>query len=745
MSTGSTAVLHLRASNFLGGPERQILRYCTGSAPQGRRQLLASFTASAAPDGGEGWALLEAAKAAGREAYALPFRPRQLWAAAGALKAVIESQAVGLVCTHGYRADLVGTLAARRAGVPVAWFLRGWTGEDFQVRLYERLDRTLLRFADRVVCLSKTQTNQLPHAIARERLQVVVNAIETRITSRPAAREELRRRYGFGAEGECVMAVAGRLSPEKGAELFLHAAAESARKHPHTRFLVFGDGPLRARLQAERDRLGLTDVVHFAGHVADWAVLLPGLDVVVNPSLAEQAPNVVLEAMAAGAAIVATTVGSVAEIAGEPPALRLVPPGNAAAMATAMSELAANPELRAGLGERARTRVGAAYSLETQRDQLRTLYDALAPLPRTAGHSATVLPRVSLVLPVRNEVRHLGALLDQLLAQDYAQDRFEVVVSDGGAGGPDDGTAAMAQDYARRFPGRVRWVPNPGQRSSAGRNCGWRAATGDWVIFVDGHCAIPGPDWLQRQMQEASRTGARCLSRPQPLTSEPGNFLQAVIAHARGTRIGHGADSTIYDAQARGWVNPSSSGAAYERALIEHLGGYDERFDACEDVEFNHRIAAAGIRAWLSPEAVVSYAARASLGGLWRQLVRYGRGRVRLARKHPEAASLAQWVPALWLAWLPAALALAFLAHGPLRWAAAATLGLYFGSVAIFSLGLGLRYGWRHAVTAPAVYCTIHASLGAGQWRELVSRPRSGPAPVPPRIVLEDPSAGSPL
>ncbi len=819
-------VLHLRASNFVGGPERQILRYCTAAAG-GPRQIVASFTrGDAAGGGGEGWAWLRAARQQGVEAYALPGGGWRDLAAAGALARLVEEQQVELICAHGYRADLLGSWVGRRRGIPCAWFLRGWTGENGKVRLYEALDRGLLPLAERVVCLSERQAAEVAGRIPAARVRVVVNALAAPAVERAGARAALRARYGLRSDA-LVIAIAGRLSPEKGAADFLRAAARLRRERAEARFLVFGEGPLRPQLEAQSAGLGLGGCLQFAGHVAEWTQLLPGLDLLVNPSRAEQAPNVVLEAMAAGVAVVATAVGSVAEIAGAPASLELVAAGDAVALARAMQALAEQPERRRELGQAGQARVRAAYSPERQQGQLQALYAELLPAAAAGGgrEAEAEWPRVSVVLPVRHEARHLGALLEQLLAQDYPAERYEILVADGGAGEADDGTTELAQDYAQRYPGRVRWVANPGRRSAAGRNCGVRAAQGEWIVFVDGHCQLPGPGWLAGQMAEAQRTGARCLSRPQPLTagmlvgagpsapaarvplvSRPavtarGGMLaptwgprgpksalrlagaapnslagggppcgisqpfapilpagkaarppraggwQAVIAHARASRIGHGADSTIYDDGARGWVNPSSSGAAYQRSLFDQVGLYDESFDACEDVEFNHRVAQAGVQAWLCPEGVVYYAARSSLGGLWRQLERYGRGRVRLARRHSDARSLAQWVPAAWLAGLPLALAAAVWATGWLRAASLGALLLYAALVAVSALRLGGRHGWRHLLGAPLVYATIHAALGWGAWRELISgAPAARPtAPAPAGALPQESSSRSSL
>ncbi len=337
---------------------------------------------------------------------------------------------------------------------------------------------------------------------------------------------------------------------------------------------------------------------------------------------------------------------------------------------------------------------------------------------------ATALPSVSVVLPVRREARHIGGILHQLLEQDYPVDRYEILVADG-SGAEDDGTRACVLDIAARAAAAgqapVHWLPNPGRTSAAGRNVGVRAASGDWIVFVDGHCRLPGVDWLRDTMRTAALAGAQCVARPQPLTAEFSGPWQAAIARVRATRIAHGADSTIYDLARRGWVNPSSSGAAYARCLFERFGGFDESFDACEDVEFNHRLAQAGIRAWLCPEAAVAYVARPSLGGLWRQMLRYGRGRVRLARKHRDAFSLPQCLPALWLAWLPLALAGLALPPGIWRTLAAAGLLVYMAVILVYALALACRYGWRYLLAAPAVYFTVHAGLGAGAWQEAAS------------------------
>src|SRR5947208_962494 len=82
--------------------------------------------------------------------------------------------------------------------------------------------------------------------------------------------------------------------------------------------------------------------------------------------------------------------------------------------------------------------------------------------------------------------------------------------------------------------------------------------------------------------------------------------LQTAIALARGSRLGHNPGSHIYSDQG-GYVPPQSVAVAYQREVFVRVGFFDEAFDACEDVEFNHRLAQSGVRCYLAPELTVRY------------------------------------------------------------------------------------------------------------------------------------------
>ncbi len=706
-------ILHLRASNFLGGPERQILRYAEMEKDGPLEVIVGSFLGAH-----EGEELLSAAEERGIESVAFPADGKL--AAVNALSSFISDENISLLCSHGYQADLLGMLACRRRGVPLASFLRGWTREDWKVRLYEAMDRRCVRYATRVVCLSEIQARKLARrGLGKERIRVVTNTItlaDSPASLRREARAAIEQRFGISPIVPLVI-WAGRLSPEKGAGYFLKSLPELRQVFPEMRAILFGDGPLASELRQEslRRRTGAI----FAGHVSDFPQLLPGADVLVNSSLSEEMPNVVLEAMSAGVPVVATAVGGVPEIAGESRGLALVPPGDVRAIADAVLRVLSDPQLAGRMSSAARFRVRDAYSPERQRAQLHALYRELIPqMPQvetafTANEAAGAtenLPCISVVMPVRNEEKHLGAVLDALLAQDYPRDYFEILVADGES---DDGTAALVEERAERSPVPLRLLPNPRRRSSAGRNIGVRASAGEVVMFLDGHCHVPSRNLLRDTAALLETTQADCLCRPQPLDAPGNSWSQRLVAEVRATWIGHGRDSRIYDMESEAFINPASSGAIYRARVFEKIGMYDERFDACEDVEFNHRVWRAGMLAYSSPKLAVHYQPRGTVWRLFRQMLRYGRGRFRLIRKHTAAASASQFVPAGFLVFMTAGLIAGIRSPG-VFWVTLAVAAAYALALLTVSVGLAAKLGARALAAGPLVIATIHLGLGAG-------------------------------
>jgi len=727
--TRTPRVLHLRASNFFGGPERQILRY---TQMDGVDSAVASFTGD-----GCGAEFLSQVASRGLSVFDLPAGKKSIFSAISQLTVLLKEEEVDLLCTHDYRSDIVGTIAARRAHVRCAPFLRGWTGESFAIKLFELMDRQVLRFATNVVCLSETHASEMRRqASMRNKVRVVTNAIEVladNASRRERGRQTLVQRFHLHNEHPIVVS-AGRLSPEKGVSTFVRAMPKVLKQHPNAQFVIFGDGTEIDRLQDEAKRLGISSAVTFAGHVTDLSELLPGADLLVNPSFAEQVPNVVLEAMAAGVPIVATRAGSVAEIAGDPPCLSLVRPRAATEISEQANILLSDPTRRVRLRDAGIARLRLAYSPGVQRFQLLNLYRELIPSFSPAPVTVDPLPLLSVVIPVRNEERHIGAVLDKLLEQDYPRDRMEIIVADGNS---TDRTAEVVKRYAAS---NVIYAPNPAQLSSVGRNVGVSKSRGDIIVFIDGHCEIPSRTLLSDTVEMLTGTGADCLARPQPLTFSTVSATQKAIAAARASVLGHGTDSTIFNTIYEGPVDPTSSGAVYRREVFNRIGFYNEAFDACEDVEFNHRVKRAGMRCWISPKLTVNYHPRESLGQLFRQMMRYGIGRARLAKHHLDAFTFVQLIPAIFVVAVPIGAFLSFLLP-QLALFYAAFLGCYLGALLVTGICNVHALGLRGAMIMMGALVVIHAGLGIGFIRGLFQpRAREPVQESGPRKHKEDES-----
>jgi succinoglycan biosynthesis protein ExoA len=325
------------------------------------------------------------------------------------------------------------------------------------------------------------------------------------------------------------------------------------------------------------------------------------------------------------------------------------------------------------------------------------------------------VPFLSVIVPVRNEEAFIEATLRQLIAQDYDPDKFEILVADGGS---TDRTREIVASLQGNFP-QITLLDNPGRLSSAGRNVAIEASRGDLMVLIDGHCELDNPHHLADVADAFARSGADCLGRPQPLDVSGATPVQRAIAVARSSRLGHHPSSHIYSAEER-FVAPESVAVAYRREVFNVVGVFDETFDACEDVEFNHRLARAGMRCFFTPRVQVRYFPRSSLSGLFRQMMRYGRGRVRLLRKHPDTFSLLGFLPALFFAGVLLG-PLTGLLFPSLLFAYGAVLGVYALNVLGFSLAGALRE--RDYALLPllsAVYPAIHFGAAVGIWWEAI-------------------------
>jgi glycosyltransferase involved in cell wall biosynthesis len=225
---------------------------------------------------------------------------------------------------------------------------------------YEGVDAALCRRADAVIIPSDTMARMFVERLRfpTDRVRVVPNGVEW-----PDRTAEPGREVG----------TLSLLEPVKDVATFLDAAGLLAPTRPDLRFVVFGQGTERARLERRSRELGLAERVAFPGHV-DRASALRRLRMLVLPSIVENAPMALLEAMAAGIPVVASRTGGIPEITGEDAAL-LVTPGDAAGFARAIGNVLDDPGSTAARVAAARERVRAHYTTAANVDATLEVYD----------------------------------------------------------------------------------------------------------------------------------------------------------------------------------------------------------------------------------------------------------------------------------------------------------------------------------------------------------------------------------
>jgi glycosyltransferase involved in cell wall biosynthesis len=373
MERPSLRVMHLIATNFHGGPERQIVEHLLRLNPREHQGFLASFL-----ENGRRNETLERAERLGLEQRPIPMRGAADVRALRTLIAMLRTEGVGLLCTHGYKSTVMGWCAARRVRIPVVAFSRGYTRENRKIAFYEWLDRQVLSRTDGVVAVSEGQGKRLQALGIRPRqLWVVHNAVNAPPRLRPEqawqAREAVCARWDLPRE--CRLAVsAGRLSPEKGHGFLVEAIATLTAAVSDAYFLFCGDGPCRPQLERLAADLGVAAQCRFLGFQRDMEMIYQAMDLLVLPSLTEGLPNVVLEAFAWQKPVVASAVGGVPELVIDGENGILVPPGSARGLADGILRCLASPQQAEAMGRSGYERVRVEFDFMSQCEKLTGIY-----------------------------------------------------------------------------------------------------------------------------------------------------------------------------------------------------------------------------------------------------------------------------------------------------------------------------------------------------------------------------------
>lgn len=324
------------------------------------------------------------------------FDPRVL----SQLRAIVARRAPDVIQTHMIKSHFLVKFAGFGKQYPWVAYHHGYTTTDLKMRAYNQLDRWSLPSADHVITVCGEFAKHLAQSgVARKRIHVRHNSVVPPRDVTSDERQRLRDRFGLNRDEKVVLSV-GRLSREKGHADLIDAMSLLRELNAELKFklLLVGDGPELQSLQRAARRHGLDQHVMFVGHVSDVATYYAIADVMALPSHSEGSPNVLLEAMAAGVPIVATSVGGVPEIATAEHDALLVPARNPSLFAAALRRVLTEPELAQNLKNNAIARV-SQFSPEAHAGSLIQIYQQLVSVPGAiARGSNTQGCRIDLVV-----------------------------------------------------------------------------------------------------------------------------------------------------------------------------------------------------------------------------------------------------------------------------------------------------------------------------------------------------------
>ncbi len=338
-------VLQLLASTGYYGAEGVVSQLSRSLVELGCDVIIALFNASQMADHG----LITRARNLGIDLLDIPCSGRLDFAAISTVKSILQQRKIDLLHTHSYKANFYGLLAARLSGVPVVATCHNWTNRTRSLRAYGSLDKRLLRFFDHVVTVSESTSKTLiEEGFDAARVTMIGNGIDTN--------QNAHSRWNFEetGDGAATLGTVSRLSREKGVDVLVRAVAELRRQGLNVRCRIAGDGPERSSLLALATELGVGAHIALEGFCSDVPLFLAGCDIVVHPSRIEAMPLAVLEAMAAGKPIVATTVGSIPTLIQDGHSGILVPPDDPHALSHGILRMLNDGALRRSAGFAAR-------------------------------------------------------------------------------------------------------------------------------------------------------------------------------------------------------------------------------------------------------------------------------------------------------------------------------------------------------------------------------------------------------
>ena len=371
MSARPIRVLHLRDSPWVDGPGRTIVDTATHLDPAQVEYHVGAFVAPQSEAPAAAHPLVAALRAAGKSVHEIEDRGGLDDNLIAQVVRLMDELDIDVLHSSEFRSNIMAQRARAKRRVKLVCTVHGWIVNSTRGRIYRFIDKVLLRRFDSVLFVSGATRSLVPRWwLPDARTCVLHNGL---VLGKYGADTVSAPRRPVDPRNVTLLNV-GRLSPEKGQDLLLQAMAPLAARHPGLSLKFAGTGPEEGRLRALAQSLGIGDRVHFLGYIHDMPTLYADVDLLVQSSLTEGLPNVIVEAAYLRVPILATRVGGTDEVVEHGKSGWLIGAGDVGEIRAGLEAFLGNPQRFVAMGESAQRRIVEGFSIAVRTARLTDFY-----------------------------------------------------------------------------------------------------------------------------------------------------------------------------------------------------------------------------------------------------------------------------------------------------------------------------------------------------------------------------------
>lgn len=362
-------ILDLRDSPWVDGPGRTILECAEDINKEKFRIIIGAFDSGRIDGTPYEQAALERKLDVVRVREKRAFDPRVL----KQIVNFIKQYEINIIHTHEFRSNLVGMVVGKLLRRPIVVTAHGWITNDKKSEFKAVVDKWVARRCDHIVAVSKATRERIGKELNNDFVTVIPNALRHEQFNPTKTYGRFRESLSIKSD-EILIANIGRLSPEKGQELFIRAAKEITQEYKKVRFLIIGIGPDLKKLEGLVKNEGLGGFVIFTGYRNDMSLIYNDLDLVVQSSWTEGMPNVVLESLLMEVPVVATDVGGTSEVICQGETGILIQPGDISGLILRINEFIENRQTFTEMAKRGREDVRMRFNHADRVKSLENVY-----------------------------------------------------------------------------------------------------------------------------------------------------------------------------------------------------------------------------------------------------------------------------------------------------------------------------------------------------------------------------------